>query len=764
MNRIKTYKIQITGLVQGVGFRPFIYRIAHENSMLGTVDNRNDGVLIVAEAEISQLEKFVADISAKAPQAAAIDTVLVEEMDVVGFSDFQIVKSSENADSNTITEISPDIAVCPDCLQDMKRQAHRIDYPFINCTNCGPRFTIIQHLPYDRHQTTMSVFPMCPECEKEYKDVFDRRFHAQPVACTHCGPHYSLETEGEKTENIQQIVQKIAELTDAGKVTAMKGLGGFHLMCDAFDENAVQKLRQLKLRDGKPLAIMCANIETAKEIAEIGLVEEKNLSSWRRPIVLLKAKKSLAAGVQMGFSTIGIMLPYMPFHHLMFGKIKTKAVVLTSGNMSDSPILIDNVLAEESFRNRVDAMLTYNREIFNRTDDSVLFVANEKARLIRRSRGYAPAPVYLGFDADQILATGSELVSTFCIGRGNLAIMSQHIGDLKNAETLEFFEESIQRYTQMFRLKPKLVVCDLHPDYLSTKYALNLEIPVLQVQHHHAHIASVMAEHKLREKVIGLAFDGTGLGTDGNIWGAEFFVCDFADYERYTHFEYLPLPGGDKVTKEPWRTALSMLIQVFGKENFRKKLPLFEKIPAEKIDFIVEMLDKNINCPVSSSMGRIFDGVSALTGICLESAFHAEAPMRLEDAISKDVTEFYSYEINETISLKPMLKEMVKDIENQVEKGIIAAKFHNTIVEIALEVVRKINCEKGLKKVVLSGGSFQNIYLCQQLEARLEAAGFEVFVQEKVPANDGGIALGQLAIAAFQDHKVSQSEAQSFTK
>ncbi len=748
-NREDTFRIRITGLVQGVGFRPFVYRLATAHQLPGTVDNRNDGVLIHVSGSNERINRFVSALKREAPTASVIEEVHMQKVDPVAFSGFRIVKSSNNAIVDEITEISPDIAVCDACLADMKTQPHRINYPFINCTNCGPRFTIIKALPYDRPFTTMAPFVLCAQCEKEYKDVTDRRFHAQPVACNRCGPHYTLQDKNGKISEMNDLLEKMAELLEKGETVAVKGLGGFNLVCDATREEAVEKLCRIKYRNGKPLAVLFRTIEAVRKFAFLSTEEEALLTSWRRPIVLLRSKNPLAKGVHAGFGSVGALLPYMPFHTLFFEKTNLDAIVYTSANVAGEPILIDNQNALKAFGKRTAAVITYNRAIYNRTDDSVAFVANNVPRLIRRSRGYAPSPIRLGFDADGILAVGAELVNTFCIGRTTQAILSQHIGDLKNAETLEFFEESISRYQLLFKFTPKLIVSDLHPDYLSTRTAEEQPVKQLKVQHHHAHMASCMAENGLDEQVIGIVFDGTGLGDDGHIWGGEFFTGDFKRYERITHFRYLPLPGGDAVTKEPWRTGLSYLYAAFGIEYRTLNIPFVKNLDAYKADMMVQMMDKKLNSPLSSSAGRLFDAVSAITGLCTRATFHAEAPMRLEEAIGKCRTaEFYPCSVTNIIDFKPTIQAIVDDIINGEGIDRIAAKFHNTLGKVSLDVCRIIRTEKGLNKVVLSGGSFQNRYLSERLERSLKAEGFLPFFHQKVPANDAGLALGQLAIAA----------------
>ncbi len=742
----KAYRINISGLVQGVGFRPFIYRIAHDNTISGWVENNIRGVIVHAEGDEINVDRFIGDIAAKAPPAAAIGDIDFHETELQAFSSFNIRKSS-NAEEG-ITEISPDIAVCNDCLQDMKTQPHRLGYPFTNCTNCGPRFTIIKDLPYDRDKTTMDIFEMCDTCRSEYINVLDRRFHAQPVACNHCGPAYELIDGQDRIRDFDEILLRTAHLVEAGKIVAIKGMGGFHLMCDATNENTVATLRRRKIREGKPFAVMFGNVDTLKKYTLLKYEEEKLITSWRRPIVLLKSEKELAPSVSNGFSRTGVMLPYMPFHHQLFEKLKTPAVVLTSGNLSDEPIILSNRQAMNRLDTIADAFLIYNRDIYNRTDDSVAFVAAGKPSLIRRSRGYAPAPIRTGLNVDGIFAAGAELVNCFAVGKENLAILSQHIGDLKNFETYEFYQETVQKFNKLFRIEPRTVVVDQHPDYFSTRFGKALGAETIEVQHHHAHIASCMCEHGLDEEVIGISFDGTGLGDDGHIWGGEILVCDLAGYTRFMHFDYVPMPGGDKVSQEPWRTAVSYLYQVYGTDFRQRDLDFLRHIPAIKVDMIVEAIEKKINSPLSSSCGRLFDAVSALINLCPVSAFHAEAPMRLESIADTRIETSYPFAPYDTINFGPMIREIVDDLRHGETQAHIAGKFHNTMINVIFASAEKARLSTGLNKVVLSGGSFQNALMLEGAVKKLTESGFRVFTHETVPANDGGIALGQLAIAA----------------
>ena len=749
----KAKKIKVQGLVQGVGFRPFIYRIAHESNIKGWVENRNDGVFIHAEGENRDIEAFLECISSESPEASSIFSLETQETTLNGYNDFSITRSKST--SGEITEVSPDIAVCDACLEDLKKQPHRIGYPFINCTNCGPRFTIIRELPYDRDKTTMEPFEMCPVCEKEYKDVLDRRFHAQPVACNNCGPKYTLHIGKRKITDINEILVSAAKLIGEGKILSIKGLGGFHLSCDALNDEAVKKLRSRKYREGKPFAVMFRDLAAAEKHVSVNKEEKELLLSWRRPIVILKNKGKgykLAPSVSNGFDTTGAMLPYMPFHHLLFENLETDAIVLTSGNLSDEPVIISNDEALDRLNKVSDAAITYNREIHNRADDPVAFVVNSKPRLIRRSRGYAPNPVRTGSNVEGIFAAGAELVNCFAIGKGNQAILSQHIGDLQNLETFEFYRESAERFRRLFRSEITHIALDLHPDYLSTRYALELAgelgIEPIPVQHHHAHIASCMAEHSLDEKVIGISFDGTGLGDDNTIWGGEILLCDLESYERFSHLEPVQLPGGDAATKNPWRTAVSYLYRTYGEGFPDIGIPFLKAIPKNEIELIVSAIKHKINTPVTTSMGRLFDAVAALTGTCTHSLFHAEAPMRLEQLLLPGIRESYPSGVEKPVKTNLLIEKIVEDILENKNKRLIATKFHNTIIDVIFASARRARQERGIKKVVLSGGTFQNRYLLENTEKRLSKEGFNVYSQEQVPSNDGGIALGQLAIAA----------------
>jgi hydrogenase maturation protein HypF len=733
-------------LVQGVGFRPFVYRLARKYSLNGWVVNRTEGLSVKVEGLPSKIRGFVEDLKNLAPVVSQVEEIKVEKASYDGLDDFIILASQDNSDETS--EISPDIAVCPECLADMKRQTGRISYPFINCSYCGPRFTIIRDFPYDRKKTTMAPFIMCDECREEYENINDRRFHAQPVACNKCGPVYTLHTPETVIHNFAEILEGVCELIRKGGILAVKGTGGFHLMCDARNEDAVSRLRKSKKREGKPFAVMFRDIESVKEYLPVSEEEEKSLVSWRRPIVVLHAVNQPAYSISEGLNTMGVFLPYMPWHYLFFEKSGIPAVVLTSGNLAGEPIVVDNQKALEFMPGVADGVLTYNREIYNRTDDSVVRIMSNRERVIRRSRGFVPAATRMHLDVEGILATGAELSNSFCLGKGNRAYLSQFIGDLKNRETMDFYEETVALFLKLFRTRPEVVAADLHPDYLSTRYAQSLGIELIRVQHHHAHIASCMAENRLNEPVIGIAFDGTGYGDDGNIWGSEFLVCDYKAYTRREHFAYMPVPGGDRAAEEPWRMGLSLLYQVFGEQLYDLDIPFIHSLDLKKARLITEAISKNINTPLSSGAGRLFDAIAGITGICKHSIFHAEAPMKLESAIRNDIGDYYDMDMSGKISFLPAIQQICADLSHGISPEIISARFHNTVTEASLQAVKKISRETGIRKIVLSGGTFQNKYLFESLETKLRKNNFVPFSHEKIPCNDGGLALGQLVVAA----------------
>ncbi len=739
----------IRGLVQGVGFRPFVYRLARSHGLYGEVDNRTDGVYVMIQGDLKTIDAFSNDLLRHAPPASVIRSIEISKTRFPGYTSFEIT-GSKSFDSQ-ITEISPDISVCDECLEDLEKDPGRIDYPLINCTNCGPRFTIIKELPYDRANTTMNGFSMCGNCSSEYNDISDRRFHAQPIACNDCGPVYTYKDSLKTLYVMKEILKEASLIIASGKAIAVKGVGGYHLMCDALNNQAVSELRLNKQRDKKPFAVMFRDITAAKKHCFISLEEEHELKSWRKPILILKQKEVLSDAVSNGLNSIGAMLPYMPFHYLLFNRLRTSAVVLTSGNMSDEPVITDDIIAERQLMKITGSLISYNRQIFNRTDDSVVRFIDGNKTLFRRSRGFVPGPVDLGINAEGIIALGAEEKNSICFGKGNQAVISQYIGDLKNPFTLDFFNDTIERLSVLLKFKPELICCDQHPDYFSSIHAEFLsdefKKPVLRIQHHHAHIASCMAEHGIDESVIGIGMDGSGYGNDEMIWGSEFMTADLKEFRRFTHFDYVPMPGGEKAISEPWRMAFSYIYTYFGDNFDYESLPLFNSIDRKKLSLIKEMIVKKINTPLTSGAGRIFDAVAAILGLCKYATFSSEAPIRLEAAIDSDTDESYPFTIDKTIIFSETLKAILKDIPHR-NAGVISAKFHNTIAKVILEVSRKIRNETSLSRVILSGGVFQNKYLTEKSADLLRRNRFKVFTNHLVPVNDGGISLGQLIIAS----------------
>jgi len=600
----------------------------------------------------------------------------------------------------------------------------------------------------------MAPFDMCPVCRAEYTDVSDRRFHAQPVACNHCGPVYRMESASGQIENIDDILTRVKDIVAGGGLLAVKGTGGFHLTCNAFSEEGVKRLRNMKRRNGKPFALMFRSADEARKFVKINRKEEEVLTSWRRPIVLLRKKRNITKGIADGLSTLGVMLPYMPFHHQLFEHLDTPAVVMTSGNFTDEPILISDEKATRMFADHVDGVISYNREIFNRIDDSVLAVTGKDVMVLRRARAYAPSPIRTGIELEGILGTGAELTSTFCMGKGRQAIMSQYIGDLKNLETLDFYREIYDRFCRMFRFSPNLVVSDLHPDYMSTRFARQLakEHPNIQhisVQHHHAHIASGMLDAGLEGEVLGFSFDGTGLGSDGHSWGGEVLKADYLNFERLFHFEYIPLPGGDKASLEPWRMGLSYLYRCFGDDLYDLQIPLVKAIDRKDIGHITMMIDQKLNTPLASSAGRLFDAVAAISGLNYYSTYQAEAPMLLESVLDHSEKGAYEFEIcDKQISFIRMIKRIVEDIHDGLSSGRISAKFHNTVVNLIFQLSKQIRTESGMNRIVLGGGTFQNRYLTKKVMAKLKKERFDIYLPQRIPMNDQGIAAGQIAIGA----------------
>ncbi|MDZ7740126.1 MAG: carbamoyltransferase HypF [Bacteroidales bacterium] len=748
---MRTFRIEIEGLVQGVGFRPFVYKLASSMNLEGSVENINTGVRVMINTQNGLLESFIERIRTEAPIQSHIESVNVNEDGFTAFKGFSIKRSNNLSDK--VTRISPDIAVCEDCLTDMQGQEHRINYPLINCTNCGPRFSIITGLPYDRPKTTMADFKMCKLCHTEYDDVKDRRFHAQPLACNECGPRYSMKTDNSEIREITDVLKLAAEIIDGGGAIAVKGVGGYHMLCDAMNEDAVASLRKAKGRDSKPFAVMCSDISFVKKIARPEPPEIQALQSWQRPVIILKGRGKLASSVSGGLDTAGVILPYMPFHYLLFGKLKTKAIVFTSANLSDEPVITDDEQAFERLGQRTDAVVKYNRNIANRTDDSVGRLIAGKVRLARRSRGYTPTPVPVDFNVEGVYGAGAELSNCFAMGKGRDIILSQHIGDLKNAATLDFYSQAYLDFKDIFRFIPRLIACDMHPDYHSSVFAermaLKENIPLTRVQHHHAHIASCMTENRLNRKVIGVAMDGVGLGDDNMIWGGEFMIADLCGYKRVMHFDYVPIAGGDAVSYEPWRSGLSYLMKYIGEDSITEKLLPVKQAGFKKALFYTDLVNKEINTSSYSSAGRLFDAVAAITGLCYKANYHAEAPMMLESVADTSIDGGYGYDLSgEVISFGTAIRELVCDLEKGISTAEVSAKFHNCVAGAVADGVKYVFDISGIKDVVLSGGAFQNRYLAERIITKLEAGGFNVYCHQNVPVNDGGLALGQLAVAA----------------
>jgi len=723
--------ISIRGTVQGVGFRPFVYGLAKRLSISGFVRNSDGGVEI--EAEGDEVEAFLAELQNRPPVLAEIADIRTKDLEIRKEIGFQIIESYPTVGGLAL--VPPDIATCDDCLADLTEAGNRRHlYPFTNCTNCGPRYTIVQDVPYDRRTTTMAAFRMCPGCDSEYHNPNDRRFHAQPNACPVCGPRISAP------------ISDAREWLRDGAILAIKGLGGYHLVCDASNHDAVERLRQRKRRGNKPFAIMARGLEDVERFCELSKSERVLLMSVQRPIVLLRRRceAGLSSAIAPGNRHLGVMLPYTPLHHLLFLDAAFKALVMTSGNLSEEPI----VSREEELTRLAplaDRFLTHDRPIQTRVDDSVVRVFRGRHLLVRRSRGFAPEPIDLGMPVRDVLAVGGEIKNTFCLTTDHYAILSQHIGDLENYETLEFFRETLDHMQRFFRVRPEAVAHDLHPGYLSTRAAFEMtDLPRIGVQHHHAHIASCMAEHRLADKVIGIAFDGTGYGTDGAIWGGEVLVCDYAAFERRYHLRYVPLAGGDAAVREPWRVALAYLRDC----GFQAAdAPALAAVPERRLMAVETMLARRVQIVNTSSGGRLFDAVSALLGVCLENRYEAQAAIELE-AVAFAGAPAFGFDLHEDeIDLRDCIRELVSAIGKGEPVSLLSSRFHQTVANAIIAACEKLRASEGLTRVCLSGGSFQNVTLLEATVGGLERAGFETFWQSKIPCNDGGLSLGQAVIA-----------------
>ncbi len=757
--RITAQRIKISGRVQGIGFRPYIYRLAHRLGLSGWVLNNQEGVIIHLEGSETAIKNFLATLPTEAPPLTHIESMETFTTNPEGMSEFTI-RSSELIESTPTIQVQPDIATCEKCLKELFSPAdRRYLYPFINCTNCGPRFTIIKDVPYDRSRTTMSEFQLCRECWEEYTTPQDRRYHAQPNACWECGPQVQLLRKDGTIVQSSDPVQTAARLLAEGKIIAIKGIGGYHLACDALNDNAVRQLRQRKYREDKPFAVMMPDIETVKFYCEVSEAEINLLSSYKSPIVLLRRRTpspqpEISPGVAPQNPWLGVMLPYTPLHHLLFHQSGLKVLVMTSGNLSQEPIAYEDDDALRRLSEIADYFLTHNREIQRRVDDSVVRIINGREYLLRRARGYAPVPIVLQRPVKRILAVGAELKNTFCIGRNNLAYLSHHLGDLENLETYSAFVQGIEDFKRLFQLQPEYVTYDMHPDYLSTKYALQESgLPGIRIQHHHAHIASLLAEYGLREKIIGFAFDGTGYGPDETIWGGEVLIADLQNYQRFATLLTHPMPGGTQAIKEPWRMGAVYLWSIYGEELWKLDIPFVRNLLYRKWQLLLSAMKKQIHSPLTTSIGRLFDGISAILGICHTVNYEGQAAMELEFcALTSTDGRVYPFELlqNESpikIDFRPALEAILTDIKAGTEPPKIARSFHQTIARIIEELAKLARKETGINTVGLSGGCFQNYLLLTESITRLENAGFKVLIHRLVPPNDGGISLGQLVIA-----------------
>jgi hydrogenase maturation protein HypF len=719
-------QVRLRGIVQGVGFRPFVYNLAQRLNLAGHVRNDSSGLIAEVEGEGAAIEAFLEALGREQPPLAWIQDRAVTSLPPDGGGGFRILESV--AQSGKFALVSPDIATCDACLADCTDAGkRRYGYAFTNCTNCGPRYTIIRDIPYDRPHTTMADFAMCGACRAEYENPADRRFHAQPNACPACGPALSA--------SIAEAQGRLA----AGEILAIKGLGGFHLACDARNPAAVERLRARKRRSDKPFAVMVASLEAARELCLVDETAARALGGPRHPIVILPRREDagLAEDIAPGNPTLGVMLPYTPLHHLLFRGAAFGALVMTSGNLSEEPIVVENHDARHRLGRVADWFLDHNRDIYMRADDSVVRVFEGRERVMRRSRGYAPETLDLGRDLPELLACGGELKNVFCLTKGTHAILSQHVGDLENYETLVFFEETLANLRKLFRVTPVAVAHDLHPGYLSTKYALGLEgLEKIGVQHHHAHIAACMAENGLTGEVIGVAMDGTGYGLDGAIWGGEFLVASYAEFTRRAHLRYVPLAGGDTAVREPWRSAL----------GYVGPAPLQGRVGDVRLRAVERMIATGTNTVMTSSCGRLFDAVAALAGLRCEVNFEGQAAIELEAIADPSCEERYEFDIaGEEVDFRAMMERIARD---RGPAPVVAARFHNTLAAAILEMCLRMRRESGIGRVCLSGGTFQNMRLLGLAARALRAAGFELFLHRRVPPNDGGIALGQAAIAA----------------
>jgi hydrogenase maturation protein HypF len=756
---IERAHIVIRGAVQGVGFRPFVYRLATELNLQGWVLNSNEGVFIEVQGARNILETFLLRLQAEKPERSFIQSLEFSFLDPTAFDGFEIRASSSGGARNTL--VLPDIATCPECLAEILDPANRrYRYPFTNCTNCGPRFTIIESLPYDRANTSMKRFSLCPECRSEYQNPLDRRFHAQPTACPACGPSLELwDTAGRTQAQDDAALIGAAAAVRSGQIVAVKGLGGFHLMVDARNQEAVERLRARKRREEKPLALLYPALDAVRDHCEVTRLEERLLLSPESPIVLLQrnsathARHPIAPSVAPGNPYLGVMLPYTPLHHLLMHDLAFP-VVATSGNISDEPICIDEYEALQRLAGIADLFLVHNRPIVRHVDDSIVRVMLGRELVLRRARGYAPLPLSVRQQAPAILAVGGHLKNTIALAVRNNVFISQHIGDLETPEATQAFRKVIEDFHELYETQPEMVAADLHPDYLSSRYARACGLPLVAVQHHYAHIAACMAENELEGPLLGISWDGTGFGLDGTIWGGEFLLADKVSFRRVASLRKFRLPGGASAIKEPRRAAIGVLYELLGDELFERSdiIPLQSFNPAE-VTLLRQMLEKAVNSPVTSSAGRLFDAVASIAGLRQKVNFEGQAAMELEFAASgQGMGESYPFDLTAgrddpegsemiVVDWGPLMLAILTDLKNGMPIGTISCRFHRSLSEIIVTVARRV----AMERVALSGGCFQNKFLTEHTVRRLEEEGFRPYWHQRIPPNDGGIAVGQIA-------------------
>ena len=746
-------RIRINGIVQGVGFRPFVYRLAARYKLHGVVANTSSGVSIHLEGAQEDFDLFCRALSQELPPMARVTEISIRPEAMRQYGEFSIAESRNETANSTI--ISPDIGTCDACLSELfDPKDRRHHYPFMNCTNCGPRYTIIEGIPYDRASTAMKHFTMCRQCRDEYDDPLDRRFHAQPNACFVCGPTVQLISREKREVKVSDPIAEGVSLLKRGYILAVKGLGGFHLAADAENHDAVRRLRERKGREEKPFALMSRDVAAVRRFALLSAEEEALLLSPQRPIVILPKMESnmISEAVAPRNRYFGVMLPYTPLHYLLLDEAST-ALVMTSGNMSEEPIVIDNEEAFERLAVVADYFLIHNRAIYQRMDDSIVKRTAGMTRFIRRSRGYVPMPVFLKAQIPSILACGGHLKNTVCLTKGNRAYLSQHLGDLEDLSGYEFFRSTIRHLKRLLAIDPEVIAHDLHPDYLSTQYALEQgDVQRFSVQHHHAHVVSCMAENGIEGPVIGLAFDGTGYGSDGKVWGGEILFADTTGFQRAAHLAYVPMPGGSAAIEEPWRMAVSYLYRAFGDEFLELDIPAIQRIDPKRLTVIKEMMSKGFNAPETSSLGRLFDGVAALLGVRDRVSFEGQAAMELEMLAKAPTKERYDYEWIPDDGFKIHCESIIRGVTQDILKGHepsrISAKFHATLIRLFVHLCEVLREESGLDRIVLSGGVFQNSILLGGMVKGLRKKDFRVYTHHQVPANDGGLSLGQAVIAA----------------